>query len=131
MFPGCRVAPHRTDADHTVEHARGGRTIDTNMGSVCEPDHILRHEDGWHVYQPQPGRFIWVSPLGHEYKRQPPPGPGHAVEPMARPTRHCEDPQLIWVNGDIGYRGTESCKHTVQTPPSPSLRHDSDAAIPF
>jgi hypothetical protein len=119
VFPGCRVAPHRTDADHTIEHARGGPTIDTNVGCACEPDHMLRHEHGWRVRQPEPGQFIWTSPLGHEYQRNPPPGPGEALAPMTRPTRHCEDRTLIWVNGDIAYRGTETCKTIIEPPPPP------------
>ena len=31
VFPGCRVPAHRADADHSVEHAEGGPTIDTNL----------------------------------------------------------------------------------------------------
>jgi hypothetical protein len=120
VFPGCRVAPHRTDADHTIERARGGPTIDTNLGSACEPDHMLRHLYGWLVRQPEPGRFVWTSPLGHEYDRRPPPGPADALVPMPRPTRHCEDRSFVWVNGDIGYRGTETCKTIIEPPPSPT-----------
>lgn len=120
VFPGCRIAPHRTDADHTLEHARGGPTIDTNLGSLCEPDHLMRHEQGWRARRCAPGTYLWTSPLGHEYQRNPPPGPGDVLPPMARPTRHCEDRFLIWVNGDIGYQGNETCKHMMPEPPSPA-----------
>jgi hypothetical protein len=120
VFPGCRVAPHRADADHTIEHADGGPTIDTNLGSACEPDHMLRHRYGWQVRQPEPGCFVWTSPLGHEYDRRRPPGPADALVPMSRPTRHCEDRSFVWINGDIGYRGTETCKTIIETPTQPT-----------
>jgi hypothetical protein len=119
IFPGCRIAPHRTDADHTIEHARGGLTTHTNIGSLCRPDHQLRHERGWRLHQPHPGHFTWTSPLGHHYQRNPPPGPGDTLTPMARPVRHCEDPSIVWVNGDLGYQGTETCKIIIPPPPPP------------
>jgi hypothetical protein len=71
-FPGCRAPAHRADADHTIEHARGGRTVDTDLAPACGPDHVLRHEGGWTVTQPEPGRVVWTSPLGLQYERVPP-----------------------------------------------------------
>ena len=117
VFPGCRIAPHRTDADHTIDYARGGLTTHTNIGSLCRPDHQLRHKHGWRIHQPQPGHFTWTSPLGHRYHRTPPPGPADTLAPMARPVRHCEDPHTVWVNGDLAYQGTETCK--IIPPPEP------------
>ncbi len=70
-FPGCRAPAHRADADHTIEHARGGATVDAGLGPACRPDHMLRHEGGWTVTQPEPGRIVWTSPLGLRYERVP------------------------------------------------------------
>jgi hypothetical protein len=33
---------------------------------------VLRHEGGWTVTQPEPGRVVWTSPLGLSYERIPP-----------------------------------------------------------
>lgn len=119
VFPGCRIAPHHSDADHTTEYARGGLTTAANIGTLCRPDHRLRHDHGWRVHQPRPGQFTWTSPLGHHYQRTPPPAPADTLTPMARPIRICEDPVIVWVNGDLGYRGTETCKIIIPPPPPP------------
>ncbi len=88
-FPGCRVPAHRADADHSVEHAAGGETVDTNLGPSCRHDHRLRHEGGWTITQTQPGNFTWTSRLGHTYHRQPPPD-------FRRPARPpCPDPSVV------------------------------------
>jgi hypothetical protein len=121
VFPGCRIAPHRSDADHTREYAQGGPTIDANLGSVCGPDHTLRHEHGWTVEQPTPGRFVWTSPLGHEYERLPPPGPDQALPPMPEPTRPEDDWFHHWPNTGAESNGPDSCKTVIPpTPPRPA-----------
>src|SRR5690606_6171350 len=51
-FPTCGVPAHRSDADHTTEHAKGGPTTDANLASACRPHHRLR-EVGWSVKQPK------------------------------------------------------------------------------
>ncbi len=53
-FAGCRAPAHRAEADHTIEYARGGPTIDTGLASACAHDHMLRHEGGWSVVQIAP-----------------------------------------------------------------------------
>ncbi len=82
VFPGCRVPAHRADADHSIEHARGGETTDTNLGPSCRHDHRMRHEGGWTLEQTSPGQFTWTSRLGRTYYRQPPPGLDDLPEPM-------------------------------------------------
>ena len=66
--PTCRRPAHRADQDHTVDHARGGPTVRANLGPTCPHDHGVKHEGGWEVEQPEPGTFIWRSPLGGEYR---------------------------------------------------------------
>lgn len=65
--PSCRRPARACDQDHTREHARGGRTVRSNLGPACPRDHKLRHEGGWEIEQPEPGRFVWHSPLGGRY----------------------------------------------------------------
>ncbi len=82
VHPGCRVPAHRADADHSVEHAAGGETTDTNIGAACRHHHRLRHEGGWTITHTTPGQFTWTSSLGHTYHRQPPPDLDDLPEPM-------------------------------------------------
>jgi hypothetical protein len=91
MFPGCRIPSHRCQADHTIDHARGGPTIDTNMSTLCAGDHALKTNHGWQARPKAAGHLIWVSPMGHEYERRPPRGPTHARPPMANPSRSEDD----------------------------------------
>ena len=60
--PGCRAPAHHTDQDHTVDHARGGPTLDWNLGAACRHDHRLKGEGGWNLTQPEPGHFRWTTP---------------------------------------------------------------------
>jgi hypothetical protein len=76
------VHAHRGDADHSVEHAAGGETTDTNLGALCRHDHRLRHDGGWTLEQTSPGRFTWTSRLRQTYHREPPPDLDDLPEPM-------------------------------------------------
>lgn len=64
---GCRRRAAAADLDHTREHARGGPTVTTNSGPCCGRHHTLKHQTGWTLQQPEPGRFTWTSPLGQKY----------------------------------------------------------------
>jgi hypothetical protein len=119
VFPGCRVAPHRCDADHTIEHAHGGPTSDANLAPTCTPDHVLRHKHGWTVHQTRPGRVVWISPLGHRYHHTPLPAPGRGIEPMPDPTHPDEDSIRIWVRDDDTDWQRDSCLHKAPPPPPP------------
>ncbi len=72
-FTGCRCPARHADLDHTIDHAHHGRTTDINQGPACRHDHRLKHVGGWRLSQPQPGHFIWLSPLRRTYHTQPPP----------------------------------------------------------
>ncbi len=112
-FPGCRIAAHRTQVDHTHDYALGGQTVDRNLGSACGADHPLK-DKGWHLRQSRPGVFVWTSPLGHQYTRTLPPGPEHAFAPMPDPTRPDEDDFLIYTSDT--WDGPDSCR-TICDPP--------------
>jgi hypothetical protein len=89
--PYCRAPAHRADADHTIEHARGGATVDAGLAPACRHDHMLRHDGGWTVTQPRPGQVVWTSPLGIRYQRPPPLQLHHLPEPRPGAVRD-DDP---------------------------------------
>jgi hypothetical protein len=67
VAPGCRRPARKADQDHTLEHRYGGRSIRANVGPLCDFHHAMKHEGGWELQQPEPGRFRWRSPLGQIY----------------------------------------------------------------
>jgi hypothetical protein len=70
--PGCTRSARRSDLDHTRDHARGGETVEVNIGPACKRHHPDK-DRGWSLAQPAPGLFLWVSPLGriHVTKGEP------------------------------------------------------------
>jgi hypothetical protein len=63
----CRHPAHRSQIDHSRDHADGGLTVRINLGPLCSHDHQVKHRAGWTVEQPVPGEFVWSSPLGGRY----------------------------------------------------------------
>lgn len=66
--PGCRRPATHTDFDHTDDHQYGGPTTMGNGGACCSHDHLLKTKGGWELEQPEPGEFLWRSPLGQTYR---------------------------------------------------------------
>ncbi|MGH3906919.1 MAG: HNH endonuclease signature motif containing protein [Pseudonocardiaceae bacterium] len=81
LMIGCRAPARGTDTDHTLDHARGGPTLEPNLGNTCRHDHRVKHDGGWRLDQPEPGLFRWTSRLGHSYPLRPPP----IIEPLPDP----------------------------------------------
>ena len=84
--PCCRRPAHACHQDHTLAWAEGGATTRANIGPACPHDHTVKHAGGWSLEQPEPGRFIWHSPLGGAY-----PSRGqflHPPLPPATPDTH-------------------------------------------
>ena len=69
---GCRRRPARCDQDHTVEYQHGGPTVAADLSPLCRHDHVLKGR-GWNMQQPEPGTFLWLTPLGGRYEVQPEP----------------------------------------------------------
>lgn len=67
MFPGCRRRAHAAEADHTRDRATSGPTT-ADIGSLCDHDHDVEHRGGRRLSRPEPGTFVWHSPLGGEYR---------------------------------------------------------------
>jgi hypothetical protein len=65
--PGCTRPARRSDLDHTWEHSRGGQTVEVNIGPACKRHHPDK-DRGWTLTQPEPGVFVWISPLGRTYR---------------------------------------------------------------
>lgn len=93
VHPCCRRRAGSCQQDHTQNHARGGATVRANLGPVCPHDHDLKTVGGWHLEQPEPGRFLWRSPLGGAYPSRgeflDPPVP--RVEPSAATATDIDD----------------------------------------
>ena len=74
IFPGCGRPAAHCDVDHTLDYAIGGRTLRTNMGSLCRRHHMLKHSAaGWSLKQTGDGKFTWRTPGGRKHTVTPPP----------------------------------------------------------
>jgi len=67
--PGCSRAASRSDIDHGLDWAFGGRTDHNNLAHLCPASHALKHEAGWKVSQATDGTgtLTWTTPTGHTY----------------------------------------------------------------
>lgn len=70
-FPGCRMPTRRSDIDHTVDFALGGRTTAENLAHLCRRHHTLKHQTAWTVVQHPGGVLEWTSPTGIPYIDKP------------------------------------------------------------
>ncbi|MDQ2791549.1 MAG: hypothetical protein DLM60_01000 [Pseudonocardiales bacterium] len=103
-YPGCRCSARHADLDHTLDHGRGGVTTEANSGPLCRHDHLLKHEGGWRLRQPEPGHFVWTSPLGRVYHTRPQPITTDLPDPLPRseyldaqpPTTHDEHEPIFY-----------------------------------
>lgn len=71
-FPGCTRRPTRCDIDHTRDHARGGRTAESNLAHFCPRHHTVKHATAWRVRQVGGGVLEWFSPTGRRHLDRPP-----------------------------------------------------------
>ena len=101
-FPPCRTPAASTDIDHTLDYSHGGPTVAANLGGICRRDHRLKGEGGWQLRQPEPGHFLWISPLGRRYPVRPPP----IIEPMPHPTPREQLPGPGWLPADHDWEDT-------------------------
>ena len=69
--PVCRQPAARCDQDHTRAYRRGGRTCSCGLGSLCRIHHQLKQLPGWHLAQDARGHFIWTTPAGLTYQKEP------------------------------------------------------------
>ena len=69
VFPFATMASAGLDLDHTRPYRPGlsGQTDLDNLGPLRRKSHRAKTHAGWRVRQPEPGRFVWTSPLGRRY----------------------------------------------------------------
>ena len=100
VAPGCRRPAYASDLDHTIDHALGGPSLSWNCGVWCRHHHRTKHEGGWRVSQPSPGRFHITTRAGARHIVEPPriteplpaPRPGDGPRPLPAPEDlHPED----------------------------------------
>ena len=97
--PGCSVASHRCDLDHTTEYygspANGspapGTTSNDNLGPLSNRCHRLKTDGGFVLRQVEPGVFEWWTPGGMAYRVTP--GQHGRTEKLdTRRSRYPEEP---------------------------------------
>jgi hypothetical protein len=87
--PGCTRSARRSDLDHTRDHARGGETVEANIGPACKRHHPDK-DRGWSLGQPEPGLFLWISPLARIYVTKGEPVRPDLPDPDPAPRRYEE-----------------------------------------
>ena len=98
VAPGCRRPAYASDLDHTLDHALGGPSLSWNCGVWCRHHHRTKHEGGWRVTQPSPGRFHITTRAGARHIVEPPriieplPAPHPGDEPRPLPAHETLDP---------------------------------------
>lgn len=74
MFPGCGVAAHNCDLDHTTPWPAGA-THPGNLGPKCRTHHLIKTfetgQNGWTDIQHPDGSHTWTAPTGHTYQTTP------------------------------------------------------------
>ena len=126
--PGCTRSARRSDLDHTRDHARSGKTVEGNIGPACKRHHPDK-DRGWSLAQPQPGLFLWISPLARLYvtKGEPVrpdlPDPDPAPHPAEETARETDRP-LRRVDPRILERPAPD---TPRPPPKPDPPPDEEA----
>ncbi|WP_344741100.1 HNH endonuclease signature motif containing protein [Pseudonocardia halophobica] len=133
-FTGCLAPAHHTDLDHTRDHAHGGPTTADDLGPACRHDHGLKQR-GWTLTQPEPGIFVWRSPLGREYRTRsdpllPPPPPPLPVAEDDDPC--CADPlDDLDRSGPLIVWRPATDDHDDEPRPPPHPATDLDEPPPF
>ncbi|MFC7360202.1 HNH endonuclease signature motif containing protein [Nocardioides astragali] len=80
VFPWCSRPSRGCDVDHVIEYdhdadtedrPQPGPTVTPNLGALCRFHHRLKTHTAWHYDVIGPGEFVWTSPHGHRYRRDP------------------------------------------------------------
>ena len=80
VFPWCSRPSRGCDVDHVIafdHHAEAegrpqpGPTNTDNLAALCRFHHRLKTHTAWRYEMTEPGLFIWTSPHGHKFRRDP------------------------------------------------------------
>ncbi|WP_460819632.1 HNH endonuclease signature motif containing protein [Nocardioides korecus] len=99
VFPWCSAPARKADCDHVIAHADGGPTCSCNLAPLCRRHHRLKTHALWTYTTVSPGAYLWSSPHGYQFLRDPggtrdvttdrprmPPGPIHLPRQRKPPT---------------------------------------------
>ncbi len=70
-FPGCATPATRSHLDHITPHTRGGPTHPTNLITLCQRHHRLKHHGGWTLTMTPTGTATWTNGIGQQYLTHP------------------------------------------------------------
>ncbi len=70
VFLGCSQPAHRCQIDHTIPYPEGP-TAEDNLGALYGTCHNQKTHAKWQLGQHDSGRFVWTSPVGRTYEREP------------------------------------------------------------
>ncbi|MGF9662149.1 HNH endonuclease signature motif containing protein, partial [Arthrobacter crystallopoietes] len=68
---GCRTHWKHCELDHTLAWEHGGKTELANLALRCKPDHLSKHNDGWHTTQEPHGVIRHQTRTGQTYTSYP------------------------------------------------------------
>jgi hypothetical protein len=74
VFPYCHRPARSCDLDHVVpyeDNGPPGQTSTDNLACLCRLHHRMKTHAGWTYYPLVPGVFVWHSPHGHTWLRDP------------------------------------------------------------
>lgn len=132
----CSGTAHDAEIDHTRDWGHFGLTVAPNLGPPCRRCHRLKHVGGWQLSQPEPGAFVWRSPLGATYTvaprrvLEPALDPAPQADGRPRPVLGARRPPPVGDDGWVASRCQIPSAAGIPTPPAPR-RVEEDDEPPF
>jgi hypothetical protein len=81
VFPWCtrpartcrpdRPGEHPCDCDHVHPRSKNGPTCSCNLAPLCRRHHRLKTHSPWTYLVLDPGTYLWTSPHGYQFLRDP------------------------------------------------------------
>lgn len=71
VFPWCTRPARTCDHDHVVPRSRNGPTCSCNLAPLCRRHHRLKTHTAWRYVVLDPGTYLWTSPHGYQFLRDP------------------------------------------------------------
>ncbi len=87
VFPWCTRPARTCDKDHVHPRARNGPTCTCNIAPLCRHHHRLKTHTPWTYTTLDPGTYLWTSPHGHTYLRNP-----HGTQDVSADRRRRAEP---------------------------------------
>jgi hypothetical protein len=71
VFPWCTRPARRCDHDHVIPRGKSGPTCSCNIAPLCRRHHRLKTHAPWTYTVLDPGTYLWTSPHGYQFLRDP------------------------------------------------------------